>query len=114
MSGLAKSARQLQIEQQLGAEFDAPAFVVGPTMANPDKLKPAELREALQRANDELFRQALRINDLEAGATWVSKILAKLCELQLAGLADELDDELERLSAHYQTQKAVMTARRMN
>lgn len=113
MNGLGKSAKQLQIEQQLATAFDAPAFV-GPTMTNPDKLKPTELREALQRANDDLLCQALRINNLEAGVSWVSNILAKLCELQLAGLGDELNDELERLSAHYQTQKAAMTARRMN
>ena len=54
----------------------------------------------------------MRINNLELIGSSVAKTLAKVCELHLAGGFVELNAEIERLAAHYQHQKAVMSAAR--
>ena len=76
-------------------------------MASPT---PDELRMALDQANSELLSQALRINDLQLISTRLAKIIARVCELHLAGGWVELNAELERLATNYQQQKAVLCA----
>jgi len=60
MSCLCKSAKQVKVEQLLDSSTGTAA-----TMSNPDHLSEAELRVALDRANADIFRQAMRINNLE-------------------------------------------------
>ncbi|MDZ7888954.1 MAG: hypothetical protein U5M72_06810 [Pseudomonas sp.] len=107
MSCLCKSAKQVKVEQLLDSSSCSVA-----TMSNPDLLSDAELRVALDRANADIFRQAMRINDLELIGSSLAKTLAKVCELHLAGGVVELNAEIERLAAHYQHQKTVMSAAR--
>ncbi|HLD67412.1 MAG TPA: hypothetical protein VJA19_15340 [Pseudomonas sp.] len=81
--------------------MSGPTITAVPTLTQGDDLSPAQLREALARANSALLDLTLQHHLLKVSASALNQELGAMCEAQLAGDTGTVLQIVERVANNY-------------